>query len=306
MSVTLALVSSVCFGLQTLFVRHGLSRDEESTPLAAAVLTLATSSVLLTVVLAVQRGVPTLPAVALLLPFVVAGVLDPGISRLLYFEGIDRVGPSVAAAVTAGSPVVATFVAVPFLGERVTPLKAVGVGLVVVGVATIQLRRPPSGGSESAGELDAVRRELVGTSPRDLSFPLAAAATIGVSFVVVKFGLNGPVGTLFGTTVAQFAAIATLIPLALWSEPARDYARTASREGAASFLLGGVAVATAWYAMFLALDAGSVVTVLPVVSTYPLVVVAASYALARERPKSPVLLAAVLGIVVGAAAVQIG
>lgn len=306
MSVALAVASSVCFGLQTLLVRHGLSRDDESTPLAAAVLTLATSSALLAVVLAVRRGVPTLPAVGFLLPFVAAGVLDPGISRLLYFEGIDRVGPSVAAAVTAGSPVVATFVAVPLLGERVTPPKAVGVGLVVVGVATIQLRRPPSGGSASVGDLDAVRRELVDASPRDLSFPLAAAATIGVSFVAVKIGLDGPVGTLFGTTVAQFAAIATLVPLALGSEPARTYASTASREGTASFLLGGVAVGAAWYAMFLALDAGSVVTVLPVVSTYPLVVVAASYAVARERPKSPVLLAAMLAIVVGAAAVQAG
>jgi hypothetical protein len=36
------------------------------------------------------------------------------------------------------------------------------------------------------------------------------------------------------------------------------------------------------------------------------VVVAASYALARERPRSPALLAAVCAIVVGAAAVQVG
>jgi drug/metabolite transporter (DMT)-like permease len=303
MSVALAAAAAVCFGLQTLFVRYGLTRDDESTPLAAATLTLATSSTVLATALAVRRGGPALPAVALVAPFVVAGVLDPGLSRLLYFEGIDRVGPSVAATVTAGSPAVATLVAVPLLGERVTPLKLVGVGLVVVGVATIQLRRPAP---NATGEFDAVRAELRGASARDLAFPLAATAFIAVSFVVVKVGLAGPVDTLVGTVIAQFAALLGVAPVFLASRRSRSYVAAASSGSVAAFLLAGVVVGVGWYAMFLALDAGSVVTVLPVVSTYPLVVVAASYALAGERPKSPVLLAAILGVVLGAAVVQIG
>jgi drug/metabolite transporter (DMT)-like permease len=306
MSVALALLSSLGFGLQTLFVRRGLSRDDESTPLAAATVTLVTSCTLLAAILFVRRGVPALPALAFLLPFLVAGVLDPGVSRLLYFEGIDRVGPSVAAALTAGSPAVATFVAVPLLGERLTPAKALGVGLVVLGVATIQFRRPAADESSVAGELDAIRQELLDTSPRDLSVPAGAAVVIALSFVVVKIGLAGPVGTLVGTTVAQLAAVATILPLALGSGRVRRYAGTASAGASASFVAAGLFVGTAWYAMFLALDLGSVVTVLPVVSTYPLVVVAASYALAREWPRSPALLAAVCAIVVGAAAVQVG
>ncbi|MUV56328.1 DMT family transporter [Halogeometricum sp. CBA1124] len=196
MSVALALLSSVGFGFQTLFVRHGLSRDDDSTPLTAATVTLVTSCTLLAAILFVRRGVPTVPALPSLLPFLVAGVLDPGVSRLLYFEGIDRVGPSVAAALTASSP-----------------------------------------------------------------------------------------------------AVATILPLALGSGRVRRYAGTTSTEALASFAAAGVFVGTAWYAMFLALDLGSVVTVLPVVSTYPLVVVAASYALAGEWPRSPALLAAVFAIV---------
>lgn len=306
MSVGLALVSSLGFGLQTLFVERGLAADEESTPLAAATVTLTTSLVVLAALLLARHGFPTVPVLTVLVPFVAAGVLDPGFSRLLFFEGIDRVGPSVAAAVTAGSPAVATFVAVPVLGERVTPTKAVGVGLVVLGVATIQLRRPSPDASETPDELDAIRKELLGSSPRDLAFPVAAAVAIAFSFVVVKIGLAGPVSTLFGTTVAQLAAVATLIPLAIGSERTRRYAKTASAGATGSFVAAGLLVGTAWYAMFLALARGTVVSVLPLISTYPLVVVVASYAMARERPKSPVLVAAVCGIVVGAAAVQIG
>lgn len=306
MSVALALAASVCFGAQTLFVRRGLSQDTESTPLAAAIVTLSTSFAVLSVVLLARRGIPDLPVLALLAPFVAAGVLDPGVSRLLFYEGIDRIGPSVTAAVTAGSPAVATLIAVVFLGERVTPVKVVGVGLVVVGVAIIQLRRPNPEGSDAEVELDAVREELLDASPRNLAFPVAAAVCIAVSFVVVKVGLGGAVDTLVGTTVAQFAAVLALIPLALGSGRARAYTRHASAAALRSFVAAGLLVGVAWYAMFLALDLGSVVTVLPIVSTYPLVVVAASYALAGQRPRSPVLLAAVVGIVLGAAAVQIG
>lgn len=301
MSVGLALGASVCFGLQTLAVKHGLSQEDGSPILAAATVTLATSTIVLWVVVGVRRGVPTVPSLAVLVPFVVAGIADPGLSRLLFYEGIDRLGPSVAAGILAASPAVGALIAVPVLGEQFAAAEAVGVGLVVAGVVGLQLARPTE---SDADDLDAVRRELAGATVRDLLVPSLGAVLLAASFVLVKVGFDAYADTLVATSVAQTAALLLLAPVALGSRHARQYARTASGRAVGAFLFAGVAVGAGWYAMFLALDLGTVVTVLPLVSTYPLVVVVGTYVAARELPKSPTLIAAVLAIVIGAGAVQ--
>ena len=219
MSVGLALSASLCFGVQTLAVKYGLTKDEGVTTLAAATITLTTSTAVLWTVVGVQRGLPPLPSLGLLVPFVVAGVADPGLSRLLY--------------------------------------------------------------------------------------PAVGAALLAASFVVVKFGFDSYPDTLVATAVTQTAAVLLVAPVAFGSQDTRRYARTATPRAVSAFLFAGVTVGIGWYAMFLALDLGRVVTVLPLVSTYPLVVVIGTYAAARERAKSPTLLAAVLAIVLGAATVQI-
>jgi drug/metabolite transporter (DMT)-like permease len=302
MSVGLALSASLCFGLQTLAVKYGLAEDEGVTTLAAATITLTTSTAVLWTVVGVQRGLPPLPSLGLLVPFVVAGVADPGLSRLLYYEGIERLGPSVASGILSANPVVGALIAVVVLGEQFTSVEALGVTLVVVGVVGIQLARPTE---TDAAELDAVRRELAGSTVSDLLYPAVGATLLAASFVVVKFGFDSYPDTLVATAVAQTAAVLLVAPVAFGSQETRQYARTATPRAISAFLFAGVTVGVGWYAMFLALDLGRVVTVLPLVSTYPLVVVVGTYAAARERPKSPTLLAAVLAIVLGAATVQV-
>jgi DME family drug/metabolite transporter len=314
MSVRLALVASLCFGFQTLAVEHGLSQEDDSTILAAATLTLATSTAVLWTVVGVQRGVPTVPTLAVLVPFVVAGVADPGLSRLLFYEGIDRLGPAVAAGILAANPAIGALIAVPVLGEQFAAVEAVGVALVVAGVVGIQLARPSTSDTDGVDgaddvddidDIDAVRRELAGATPRDLLVPGLGAVLLAASFVLVKVGFDAYSDTLVATTIAQTAALLLVAPVALRSRSARQYARRASPRAIGAFLFAGITVGTGWYAMFLALELGTVVTVLPLVSTYPLVVVVGTYAAARELPKSPTLLAAVLAIVLGAAAVQV-
>lgn len=308
MSVRLALVASLCFGLQTLAVEHGLSQEDDSTILAATTLTLATSTAVLWGVVGVQRGVPTVPTLAVLVPFVVAGVADPGLSRLLFYDGIDRLGPAVAAGILAANPAVGALIAVPVLGEQFAAVEAVGVALVVAGVVGVQLARPSTSDVndvEGVDDVDAVRRELAGATPRDLLVPGLGAVLLAASFVLVKVGFDAYSDTLVATTIAQTAALLLIGPVALGSRSARQYVRRASPRALGAFLFAGVTVGTGWYAMFLALDLGTVVTVLPLVSTYPLVVVVGTYAAARELPKSPRVLAAVLAIVLGAAAVQV-
>ena len=72
---------------------------------------------------------------------VALGVLCTGVAYLLYFRLIADVGPTRALTVTFLIPVFGMFWGALFLGEAITPVMAVGCGLVLAGTALI-LRAP--------------------------------------------------------------------------------------------------------------------------------------------------------------------
>ena len=71
------------------------------------------------------------------------------------------------------------------------------------------------------------------------------------------------------------------------------------------FSTTGAIVALAWVSQFVALEIGTVVTVVPLVNTYPLFIALITYAIARQVPRSPRVLGAILAIVVGASLMQL-
>lgn len=315
MSATLAVLAACCFGVQFLLVSHGLpglARTSGDRPvLTAATLTLASGVPVLWALVTVRQ--PPLPepgllhpaALAALIPFAVAGVADPALARILSYEGIERVGPTISAALLATSPAIAAIVAVLVLGEVVTPGTAAGILLVVVGVAALQVvQQSPTDGADP----DFLRRRLDAARPIDLGYPIAGALLIGIAFVVVKLGFQAYENALVATATAQTAALLVLLPAALRRWTGHPPGRTSvigTNRAIVIMLAAGVVLAVGWYAMFLALQVGTVVTVLPLVSTYPLVVAAGSALLEGELPRSPLLVAAVIAIVAGAALVQI-
>lgn len=315
MSTVLAVLAAGCFGVQFLLVTHalpGLGGDETDRPVVtAATLTLAGGAPLLWGLVIIRN--PPLPdpgllhptGLALLLPFALSGVIDPAATRVLSYEGIERVGPTISAAILAASPAVAAIIAVLVLGERVTLHTGVGILLVVVGVATLQVvHRSPAG-----ADPDFLRRRLHSAAPTDILYPAAGAILIGVAFVAVKYGFRAYPNALVATATAQTAALLVLLPVALRRWTRRSDHGTHHVVGTpraiAVTVAAGLVLAVGWFAMFLALQAGTVVTVLPIVSTYPLVVAIGSTIVERELPRSPLLLVAIVAIIAGAALVQI-
>lgn len=219
-----------------------------------------------------------------------AGHGDPALTRFCYYEGISRVGPTLSSAVTAGSPAVAA---------------------VVAGVAWLQFASEssvaPGTDAESAdGELDLLQRELHRSERWDLGYPLAAMVLIGLAGVLVDVGLGGYEDAVTATALTQSAALGAVV-LALAVRPdLRRQATVTDRRILAIHVAAGGVLAAGWLAMFAAFQAGRVVTVLPLVSTYPLFVVVLSALAARELPRTPQVLAAMSAIVAGAALVQVG
>ena len=125
----------------------------------------------------------------------------------------------------------------------------------------------------------------------------------------MKYGFRAYPNALVATATAQTAALLVLLPAALarWTRRSRRgrHPVVGTPHAVLVAIAAGIVLAVGWFAMFLALQMGTVVTVLPIVSTYPLVVAIGSALVERELPRSPLLLLAVVAIVAGAALVQV-
>jgi len=320
----LAFLTALCIGLSTVAVGIGLDRvraDHDGSPVfAAAFVTLVVSLVVFWAA-ALVRGVPVSALTpAALWPFALAGVLYPALFRLLYYTGIDRIGANVTGAVVAANPAVAGLLAIAFLGERFTTATVLGLLAIVAGAGLLQLAEvtDPDGdeaavdadgpSADGAGTVatDVIVRELAGSDARDVLYPLGALVAVGVGYVLISFGLDGFPDTVTATAVTQTAGVLALFAVLLRSADSRRQVGIVSghRPGLVYFVAAGVAVAVGWLSQFAALGIGSVVVVVPLVNTYPLVIAAVSYALARQLPRSPRVVAGIVAIVVGASLMQ--
>jgi drug/metabolite transporter (DMT)-like permease len=326
----LAFLAALCIGLSTVAVGLGLGRvraDHDGSPVfAAAFVTLLVSLVVFWVA-ALLRGIPVSALTpTALAPFVLAGVLYPALFRLLYYTGIDRIGANVTGAVVAGNPAVAGLLAIAFLGERFTAATAVGLVAIVGGAGLLQLAEgadadadggttDADGGTTDADggttggqgpSTDVIVRELAGSATRDLLYPVGAMVAVGVGYVLISFGLDGFPDSVTATAVTQTAGVLALLLVLLRSGDARRQVGvvTGHRAGLAFFVAAGAVVAVGWLGQFAALGLGSVVVVVPLVNTYPLVIAAVSYAMARQLPRSPRVVAGIVAIVVGASLMQ--
>lgn len=310
----LAFLTAICIGLSTVAVGLGLDRvraDHDGSPVfAAAFVTLVVSLVVFWGA-ALVRGVPTAAlSPATLWPFVLAGVLYPALFRLLYYTGIDRIGANVTGAVVAANPAVAALLAIPLLGERFTAATAAGLIAIVGGAGLLQLAdetdADADGSDGGSAATDVVVRELAGSDARDLLYPLGALVAVGVGYVLISFGLDSFPHSVTATAITQTAGVLALLAVLLQSTDARRQVGVVSghRAGLAFFVAAGAVVAVGWLSQFAALGIGSVVVVVPLVNTYPLVIAAVSYGLARQLPRSPRVVAGIVAIVVGASLMQ--
>lgn len=308
----LAFLTALCIGLSTVAVGLGLDRMREevtdSPVFGAAFVTLVVSLVVFWAA-ALVRGVPTAAlSPTALAPFVVAGVLYPALFRLLYYTGIDRIGANVTGAIVAANPAVAGLLAIPLLGERFTAATAVGLLAIVGGAGLLQLadETGSDGDDGSDASTDVIVREVAGSSARDLLYPVGALVAVGVAYVLISHGLDSFSHPVTATAVTQTAGVLALLAVMLRSSDARRQVRFVSNHRAALtfFVASGTIVAVGWLSQFVALGLGSVVVVVPLVNTYPLVIAAVSYGLARQLPRSPRVLVGILAIVVGASLMQ--
>jgi drug/metabolite transporter (DMT)-like permease len=125
-AVLLAIASAFLFGAMTVAVRLALRRG--TWPEAGALYT-----VLAALVFALPFAVVEGGELAEIWPFLLAGLLGPGLSQLLFTLAVNAAGPSRTSVVVGTAPLFSVAIALVFLDEPLKAALVVGAILIVAG-----------------------------------------------------------------------------------------------------------------------------------------------------------------------------
>ena len=245
----LAAASAVGFGVAGVFLRRGL---QYAGPLSAALV-----SVTITTAFIWCAAALTAPLGHVLTwrvwPFLVAGLVAPGLARLFFFMGIHRIGVARAFSIMATTPLFAVTLAIGVLGERPSPMILLGALAVV------------AGGVLLAGREHDDRR----WRRRDMIFPALGALGFALRDNLSRWGLRGydepliaaATATLSSLTVMWICGVVQRAPLRM------------PRAGLRFFVLSGFSEGFAYLMMWRALAIGGVSVVSPIVNTHSIVAI---------------------------------
>lgn len=229
-----------------------------------------------------------------LVAFVVAGLLGTLLGRALYYASIERLGASVTEPIKAANPLFAVALAVVLLADPVTGGQAMGVVLIVAGVAWL---------SKQTVDGDAA---LADAPVRALSLPFATAFVFALEPVIVKGAFDAGTSVVLGLAVKTVAAAAGMWAYLRWRNALptlRDLAHDPNRRW---YVLAGLSNSGFLLAYYGALSLAPVSVVVPILQLSPLVVMALSYAFLGQLERvTPGLVAGALVVVCGAVVVTL-
>jgi len=253
-AVVLALVSAALFGSMTVALRFALAREPDAE--AGAVLTIA-AALLVTLPFVAAGGID----LAGTWPFLLAGVLGPGCSQLLFTLAVRDAGPSRTSVTVGTAPLFSVAIALVLLNE---PAKAgVIAGAILIVTGGILLVREP-------GRPEHVK--WIG-----LAYALAATVIFAVRDNLVRhLSLDTGVEPALAAASTLFAGGVTV---AVWLLVSR---RRLPTKGFRAFVPAGVLFGLSYICLFEAYYRGRVSVVSPLVATESLWGVALSAVLIRH------------------------
>lgn len=270
----LALVAAVAFAAAAVLVKRGL---QHATPLAGVLLSVHFTAATVWILAAATQPLSLLVTWRVW-PFLVAGLVAPGLARLGLYIGVHRVGASRASALAAFAPLFAVTMAVLALGEQPGRGLVVGAAAIVAGGVLLSYRH----------------RDDRAWRRRDLIFPILGALGFGIRDNLSRWGFMDFPYPLLAAAAATVASVAVMwgVVFATRGTGLLGASRTGIRLLALSGLAEGIAYLTMWRALML----GSVSVVSPLVNSHSIVTVALAWLFLRdlERVTWRIALAAAL------------
>ena len=240
----LSLVTSITNALSILLISKGM-RDSNAN--SASLISTSVQALFLSGIFVLH--LPKLDWVAVAY-FAISGIFALGIGRILYFMAVERLGVAVSSAIIGSNPLISTFLAIFFLGEKVVLATFIGVILVVSGIYVLS----------GAGDDPFRSRALV--------IPILSATSYALSNVIRKAGLNIHPDPILG---AQAGAAAGTLGFFLYLATTGGLSEIkAERRSIGYFSASGLASSLGWIALMMAMQRGTVAVVTTIVFSYPL------------------------------------
>ena len=182
--------------------------------------------------------------------FAMVGLIRPSLSSVLATSSIKVMGPTLTSALTAATPLFGAFLAITFLGEKLTVPIAIGTAAVIAGAVV------------GAWSPQGVKRSWPMWA---IGLPLGASLIRAVGHVVTKIGLVEVPSASFAVMVSNTVSLA--VALAAFKLQSRPFVGTRASLG--WFFASGVANALSLQFLNSALQVGDLVSVIPIVSATP-------------------------------------
>jgi uncharacterized membrane protein len=202
-----------------------------------------------------------------------AGIVHFVWGRYCNYRATRALGTNLVAPIQQVNLILTLCLAVWLLGEELTPLKIVGIALVLIGPA---LTRPGKTEKEAPGERNVSDEKITAIDAEKpaefepkwaegFTFALLSATGYGVSPILVRVGLDGKgLGASFaGGLVAYIAASVAMGLVLLWPGNLRE-ALAVKRESAKWFTLSGILVFLSQMFLYMAMSIAPVTVVSPI------------------------------------------
>lgn len=249
MALSLAVLSSLCFGIALVTGRVALrALDARS----GAAISVPTATVLLVIAAPFALDLHGLNLRAVLI-FAAVGLFFPAVVTLLTFRSNELLGPTTTSAVSGTAPLFALLAASLLLGEQVPAQATVSALGVVAGVAMLSWKK------------SALRHRFIGGS---LLWPIAGAVVRGLAQAGAKAGLLAWANPFAASLIGYVVSSATVIGA---DRLRRSQRRRVTPEGFAWFAATGILNGGAVLLMYAALSMSPVWMIAPIVAAYPLV-----------------------------------
>lgn len=253
LSIFLAAVAAFFYAAASVLVRAGI---RESSSIVATFVSLTVNLVALWVIVIAFLDVNV--DLWRWRYFIIAGLMAPGLGRLLYFAGIDRLGVNITAPILYANPLFSVAGAMVFLGERLSTIGLLGGLFVIAGGGIV--------GTERGGE-------TLSFEWYHLLLPVVAAVLYGGSHLFRKIGVD-----LVGSPlVASAVTISTSWIIVTGYVLASNVNLSTNRRELTYFTLAGLTSSVAIPALYLALQTGLVVVVTPLMNLSPLFILGLSF-----------------------------
>lgn len=258
--VVLGLVAALFFAVSNILVRAGIT---DSSPLLALLYSLTANVVVLwPLVIWLYDFQVDLWAWRY---FIIAGTLAPVLGRFFNYTGIDKLGINLSTPITYTNPLVAIALASLFLGQRLLLLGYVGAVIIFLGSVLLGTTRSKSG--------------VLTFKKRHLIFPILASLFYGSSHVFRDLGIELVATPILAAAVTTTTSWTWMVLYLGATRSRHDFDIT--RREQIFFSLAGAATAVAIPVLYMALQVGDVVVVVPMTNTTPFWVLLLSFVLFR-------------------------